>query len=90
MNLEIPPSGPLIGSTYSPMPNNVWYRRAFLDKVSMCKGGASNTDGEQAASRNADSASSLWEFLPSVGIGLVCIVVYGYESAHVRFTFGRN
>lgn len=46
-----------------------------------------NEEAQQAASRNADSASSLSEFLPSVGVGLVCIVVYGYESAHVRFTF---
>ena len=36
-----------------------------------------NEEAQQAASRNADSASSLVEFSPSVGVFLFCIVVYG-------------
>jgi hypothetical protein len=38
---------------------------------------AIESESEQAASRNADLASSLLEFWPSVGTGLFFIVVYG-------------
>jgi hypothetical protein len=49
------------------IPSNIFRMYAFA---------SNNEDAQQAAPRNADSACSLSEFRPSVGVFSFCIVVY--------------